>query len=120
MNTAIADAFDLSWKLAFVARGIADPALLDSYEAERGPIGRRNVAMSMAPAGGGSDDGLAEDLGSLVASPRSPSTRPPRPSRARSPSRRTAGLDPGHRTPGSTSSERGSRHSTCSGAGSCC
>ena len=68
MNTAIADAFDLSWKLAFVARGIADPALLDSYEAERGPIGRRNVAMSMAPAGGGSDDGLAEDLGSLVAS----------------------------------------------------
>jgi 2-polyprenyl-6-methoxyphenol hydroxylase-like FAD-dependent oxidoreductase len=68
MNTAIADAFDLSWKLAFVARDIADPALLDSYEAERGPIGRRNVAMSMAPAGGGSDDGLAEDLGSLVAS----------------------------------------------------
>ena len=68
MNTAIADAFDLSWKLAFVARGIADPALLDSYEAERGPIGRRNVAMSMAPAGGGSDDGLAEDLGSLVSS----------------------------------------------------
>jgi len=68
MNTAIADAFDLSWKLAFVARGIADPALLDSYEAERGPIGRRNVALSMAPAGGGSDDGLAEDLGSLVAS----------------------------------------------------
>src|SRR6185436_10353781 len=43
-------------------------ALLGSYEAERGPIGRRNVAMSMAPAGGGSDDGLAEDLGSLVAS----------------------------------------------------
>ena len=90
MNTAIADAFDLSWKLAFVARGIADPALLDSYEAERGPIGRRNVAMSMAPAGGGSDDGLAEDLGSLVASAAiafPPDGRP----------------GPGRRTPGSTS-----------------
>src|SRR6185436_16615648 len=69
MNTAIADAFDLSWKLAWVVRGLADPALLDTYEIERGPIGRRNVAMSMAAAGGGSDDGLTEDLGSVVASP---------------------------------------------------
>ncbi|MEZ0241232.1 MAG: FAD-dependent monooxygenase, partial [Chloroflexota bacterium] len=69
MNTAIADAFDLSWKLAWVQRGIADPSLLDTYEAERGPIGRRNVAMSMAPGGGGSDDGLAEDLGWVVGSP---------------------------------------------------
>ena len=68
MNTAIADAFDLSWKLAWAVRGLADTALLDTYEAERGPIGRRNVAMSMAPAGGGSDDGLAEDLGSVVIS----------------------------------------------------
>jgi 2-polyprenyl-6-methoxyphenol hydroxylase-like FAD-dependent oxidoreductase len=69
MNTAIADAFDLSWKLAWVVRGLAGPSLLDTYEIERGPIGRRNVAMSMAPGGGGSDDGLAEDLGSVVASP---------------------------------------------------
>ena len=68
MNTAIADAFDLSWKLAWVQRGIADPSLLDTYEAERGPIGRRNVAMSMVPGGGGSDDGLAEDLGWVAGS----------------------------------------------------
>ncbi|HET9344845.1 MAG TPA: FAD-dependent monooxygenase [Candidatus Limnocylindrales bacterium] len=68
MNTAIADAFDLSWKLAWVVRGLADPALLETFEAERGPIGRRNVAMSMSPAGGGSDDGLAEDLGWVVGS----------------------------------------------------
>ena len=52
MNTAIADAFDLSWKLAWVQRGIAEPSLLDTYEAERGPIGRRNVAMSMVPVSG--------------------------------------------------------------------
>jgi 2-polyprenyl-6-methoxyphenol hydroxylase-like FAD-dependent oxidoreductase len=69
MNTAIADAFDLSWKLAWVQRGIADPSLLDSYEAERGPIGRRNVEMSMVPGGGGSDDGLSEDLGWVMGSP---------------------------------------------------
>jgi 2-polyprenyl-6-methoxyphenol hydroxylase-like FAD-dependent oxidoreductase len=68
MNTAIADAFDLSWKLAHAVRGIAGPGLLDTYEAERGPIGRRNVALSMDQGGGGSDDGLAEDLGSVVAS----------------------------------------------------
>jgi 2-polyprenyl-6-methoxyphenol hydroxylase-like FAD-dependent oxidoreductase len=68
MNTAIADARDLGWKIASVLTGAADPALLDSYEAERGPIGRRNVALSMAPGGGGSGDGLLEDLGPIVAS----------------------------------------------------
>jgi 2-polyprenyl-6-methoxyphenol hydroxylase-like FAD-dependent oxidoreductase len=61
MNTAIADAFDLAWKLAWVSRGIAAEPLLRSYEAERGPIGRRNVELSMVPGAGGSDDGLVED-----------------------------------------------------------
>ena len=69
MNTAIADAHDLGWKLAWVVRGLAAPSLLDTYETERGPIGRRNVALSMEPDGGGSDDGLAEDLGPISARP---------------------------------------------------
>jgi 2-polyprenyl-6-methoxyphenol hydroxylase-like FAD-dependent oxidoreductase len=68
MNTAIADAFDLAWKLAWVSRGSADAALLDSFEAERGPLGRRNVMLSMAAGGGGSEDGLAEDLGWIARS----------------------------------------------------
>jgi 2-polyprenyl-6-methoxyphenol hydroxylase-like FAD-dependent oxidoreductase len=68
MNTAIADGYDLAWKLAWVVRGLADPALLDTYEAERGPIGRGNVALSLSPAGGGSSDGLREDLGVVVTS----------------------------------------------------
>jgi len=68
MNTAIADGLDLGWKLAWVIRGLAGPALLDTYEAERGPVGRRNVALSLSPAGGGSADGLVEDLGVVVAS----------------------------------------------------
>jgi len=40
MNTGIQDAWNLGWKLALVDRGVADEALLDSYEAERWPIGR--------------------------------------------------------------------------------
>jgi hypothetical protein len=39
MNTGIQDAYNLAWKLALVERGIADESLLDSYEAERHPIG---------------------------------------------------------------------------------
>ena len=40
MNTGIQDAWNLGWKLALVARGQADPRLLDTYEAERWPVGR--------------------------------------------------------------------------------
>ncbi|MGH8824546.1 MAG: FAD-dependent monooxygenase [Jiangellaceae bacterium] len=40
MNTGIQDAVNLGWKLAMVAQGIANPALLDTYELERAPIGR--------------------------------------------------------------------------------
>lgn len=42
MNTGIGDACDLGWKLASVLHGFAGPALLDSYEAERRPVGLRN------------------------------------------------------------------------------
>ncbi len=38
MNAGIADATDLTWQLAAVLKGWADPALLDAYEAERHPI----------------------------------------------------------------------------------
>jgi 2-polyprenyl-6-methoxyphenol hydroxylase-like FAD-dependent oxidoreductase len=39
MNTGIQDAYNLGWKLALVERGRADESLLDTYEAERHPIG---------------------------------------------------------------------------------
>ena len=39
MNTGIQDAWNLSWKLALVGRGVAEEALLDSYDAERRPVG---------------------------------------------------------------------------------
>jgi 2-polyprenyl-6-methoxyphenol hydroxylase-like FAD-dependent oxidoreductase len=39
MNTGIQDAWNLGWKLALVCRGVAEEALLDSYDAERRPVG---------------------------------------------------------------------------------
>jgi 2-polyprenyl-6-methoxyphenol hydroxylase-like FAD-dependent oxidoreductase len=44
MNTGIGDAADLGWKLEAVHKGWGGPELLASYEAERRPIGLRNVA----------------------------------------------------------------------------
>ena len=43
MNTGIQDAYNLAWKLALVYRGIARPELLDTYNAERYPIIKRQV-----------------------------------------------------------------------------
>ena len=40
MNTGLQDAYNLAWKLAYVARSKAGPALLDSYEEERLPVAR--------------------------------------------------------------------------------
>lgn len=38
-NTCIQDAYNLAWKIAYVMKGQADPALLDTYSAERQPVG---------------------------------------------------------------------------------
>jgi 2-polyprenyl-6-methoxyphenol hydroxylase-like FAD-dependent oxidoreductase len=46
MNVGIQDAANLGWKLALVAAGRADPALLDSYEPERRPVGRALLAFT--------------------------------------------------------------------------
>ncbi|MET7284527.1 FAD-dependent monooxygenase [Streptomyces sp. NPDC005573] len=40
MNTGMQDAANLSWKLAAAVAGDAGPGLLDSYQAERHPVGR--------------------------------------------------------------------------------
>jgi hypothetical protein len=41
MNTGLQDAYNLAWKLALVAGGRAEAALLDSYEDERIPVAER-------------------------------------------------------------------------------
>ncbi len=43
MNTGMGDAVDLGWKLEAMLRGWAGKRLLDSYDAERRPIGERAV-----------------------------------------------------------------------------
>jgi putative polyketide hydroxylase len=47
-QTAIQDAADLAWKLALVLREAADPALLDTYAAERHPVAELTVARQTA------------------------------------------------------------------------
>ncbi|WP_432042908.1 FAD-dependent oxidoreductase [Streptomyces cadmiisoli] len=42
-NTSVQDSYNLAWKLKYVLDGHAAPALLDSYTAERAPIGRQIV-----------------------------------------------------------------------------
>jgi 2-polyprenyl-6-methoxyphenol hydroxylase-like FAD-dependent oxidoreductase len=46
MNTGMQDATNLAWKLALVAGGRADAALLDSYQDERHPVGASVVRMT--------------------------------------------------------------------------
>ena len=52
MNTGIQDAYNLAWKLALVVQGAAPEALLDSYEAERRPVGADVVARTRAASEG--------------------------------------------------------------------
>src|SRR6202041_2955859 len=46
-NTAIQSAHNLAWKLAAVLQGAAGPALLDTYHAERHPVGRFAARQSL-------------------------------------------------------------------------
>ncbi len=51
MNTAIQDAFDLGWKLAWVLQGWSPQALLDTYHRERRPVALHNVGRAAEPGG---------------------------------------------------------------------
>jgi 2-polyprenyl-6-methoxyphenol hydroxylase-like FAD-dependent oxidoreductase len=46
MNTGIADAVDLGWKLAALIRGWGGVGLLEGYQAERRPVAARNLEAS--------------------------------------------------------------------------
>lgn len=43
LNTCVQDAFNLAWKLAYVVKGHAGPGLLETYTAERAPVGKQIV-----------------------------------------------------------------------------
>ena len=48
LNIGVQDAVNLGWKLAQVVNGVAPDSLLDSYHAERHPIGARVLKTTMA------------------------------------------------------------------------
>ena len=49
-NSGIQDAANLGWKLALVAQGFANEALLDSYDAERRPAAAENLRVTSRTA----------------------------------------------------------------------
>jgi 2-polyprenyl-6-methoxyphenol hydroxylase-like FAD-dependent oxidoreductase len=67
LNTAVHDGHELGWKLAWVARGLAGEALLDSHDAERGPVGLAAAERSLDPEGRPTD-GLPSNLGHTLRS----------------------------------------------------
>jgi 2-polyprenyl-6-methoxyphenol hydroxylase-like FAD-dependent oxidoreductase len=74
MNVGLQDAMNLGWKLAAVLKGEAPDALLDSYEAERRPVGEqlaRNTAGQVALATGFDPAHLAlrAEMSDLIAQP---------------------------------------------------
>jgi 2-polyprenyl-6-methoxyphenol hydroxylase-like FAD-dependent oxidoreductase len=68
MNTALADGFDLGWKLAWVLRGWASATLLDTYERERRPVAEHNLARSADTSGSRREviDEVQVDLGGRI------------------------------------------------------
>jgi len=48
LNTGVQDAVNLGWKLAQVVKGISPDGLLDTYHAERHPVGARVLCNAMA------------------------------------------------------------------------
>src|SRR5262249_39018723 len=48
LNIGVQDAVNLGWKLAQVVKGISRDTLLDTYHAERHPIGARVLELTMA------------------------------------------------------------------------
>ncbi|OIK05268.1 hypothetical protein BIV23_13500 [Streptomyces monashensis] len=70
LNMGVQDAVNLGWKLAAVVRGRAPESLLDSYHAERHPVGERVLhntrAQSALVRPGPQTDALREVFGSLM------------------------------------------------------
>ncbi|MFD5910009.1 FAD-dependent monooxygenase [Streptomyces massasporeus] len=66
MNTGIQDACNLAWKLALSLDGGAHPRLLDSYDAERRPVGEEVVGRTVRHATAGGVQTAADDRTTVV------------------------------------------------------
>ncbi|WSU55448.1 FAD-dependent monooxygenase [Streptomyces sp. NBC_01092] len=109
MNTGIQDAYNLAWKLALTLEGGAHPRLLDSYDAERRPVGEEVVGRTVKHATEGiraaPDDMttvMLREAQLLVAYPSSPLVA-------------AAGAGPGSGDSGSPAPQPGERAPDCPG-----
>jgi 2-polyprenyl-6-methoxyphenol hydroxylase-like FAD-dependent oxidoreductase len=62
LNIGVQDAVNLGWKLAQVVKGTSPESLLDTYHAERHPIGARVLRLTMAQTALGRGDDRTEAL----------------------------------------------------------
>jgi 2-polyprenyl-6-methoxyphenol hydroxylase-like FAD-dependent oxidoreductase len=75
LNTGVQDAFNLGWKLAATVQNRAPDGLLDTYHAERHPVGARVLHHTSAqrvlanPAAGSDEAALAEVFADLMRLP---------------------------------------------------
>jgi 3-(3-hydroxy-phenyl)propionate hydroxylase len=67
LNTGVQDAVNLGWKLAQVINGTSPETLLDSYHAERHPVGTRVLQNTMAQSALRRTDERTKALGEIVA-----------------------------------------------------
>jgi 3-(3-hydroxy-phenyl)propionate hydroxylase len=70
LNTGVQDAVNLGWKLAQVLNGTSPDSLLDTYQAERHPVGARVLQTTMAQTvltrGGARVDALRDSVSELL------------------------------------------------------
>jgi 3-(3-hydroxy-phenyl)propionate hydroxylase len=66
LNIGVQDAVNLGWKLAQVVKGTSPESLLDTYHAERHPIGARVLRLTMAQTALGRGDDRTEALRETV------------------------------------------------------
>ena len=67
LNTGVQDAVNLGWKLARVVKGTSPDRLLDTYHAERHPVGARMVRHTMAQVALRRTDARSEAVRDVVA-----------------------------------------------------
>ncbi len=67
LNTGVHDAVNLGWKLAQVVKGTSPDSLLDTYHAERHPVGARMVRHTMAQVALRRNDARSEAVRDVVA-----------------------------------------------------
>ncbi|MFE2936009.1 FAD-dependent monooxygenase [Streptomyces sp. NPDC059278] len=72
MNTGLADADNLGWKLAAVLGGWAPESVLDSYESERRPVAVANARHSVLNATKMAEAGIGPDTAGIAARLESP------------------------------------------------